>query len=428
MTRTIFLSLLLLVLPTDAVLEAQPASSAVGIGNDGQQWAGQLIDVEQQGELTFSDGQEHRRLPASQLAYWGRLAKPGRGAWFMTHGGCFIVADIVDWTRQHVVLESLSWQRTRLPLSSLSAIVLSPPVSPAAQDRLLQRLAGLADRDDVVLLAGGDIVRGAVLGFSTGETRSGGILLQVSGQPEPITLPRARVLAVVPAAARNMADDRSRWIVGLADGSRLVTRSISSDKGRLRCQLDEDIALHGQPAVLDPAAPGAAWREVVYLRPVSERVRYLSDIEPIGYKHIPLLSTRWPYRMDRSVSGGRLSSAGSPYEKGIGMHSTSRLAFDLPAGSSLFQAELALDDAAGRRGSVVFLVYLQAASSEQDEAEWTLAYQSPVIRGRDRAEGISVSLADAERLALVVQHADRGDLQDHANWLHARIVLEPPPE
>jgi hypothetical protein len=98
------------------------------------------------------------------------------------------------------------------------------------------------------------------------------------------------------------------------------------------------------------------------------------------------------------------------------MASTSRVACDV-TGYRKFEAELAVDDAAGLRGIVIFRVLLQSAPNE-----WTPAYESPVVRGGEAPIPISIDLKGATRLALIVDFADRGDECDWANWLATRLI------
>jgi hypothetical protein len=80
-----------------------------------------------------------------------------------------------------------------------------------------------------------------------------------------------------------------------------------------------------------------------------------------------------------------------------------------------FAAEVAIDDAAIGRGSVVFRVLLL------ENGTWRSTYVSPVVRGGDVPLPISVELGNAEKIALEVGYADRGDERDYANWLDARF-------
>ena len=79
-----------------------------------------------------------------------------------------------------------------------------------------------------------------------------------------------------------------------------------------------------------------------------------------------------------------------------------------------------LDEQVGASGSVVFRVFV-----DPGDGMWSAAYESPIMRAGDRAVPVSIDISKAERIALIVDSADRGDLQDHANWLYARLVRRP---
>lgn len=96
------------------------------------------------------------------------------------------------------------------------------------------------------------------------------------------------------------------------------------------------------------------------------------------------------------------------YVKGIGMHSTAQMAYELPEGYRQFQAEIALDDAAGDRGSVIFRVFTNAG-----DATWKTAYESPIVRGGEAPRSIHADLVGV---------SDRGD---HRRFCGARGRTRP---
>ena len=88
------------------------------------------------------------------------------------------------------------------------------------------------------------------------------------------------------------------------------------------------------------------------VQPLAGKATYLSDLTAESYRHLPFLSTTWPYRTDRNVAGTQLRSGGRLYAKGIGMHSASRLTYRLDGLYKRFEADLALDDQTAGGGSV----------------------------------------------------------------------------
>jgi hypothetical protein len=154
-------------------------------------------------------------------------------------------------------------------------------------------------------------------------------------------------------------------------------------------------------------------KNLVFLQPLSGRAMYLTQLKPVEYRHVPYLSIAWPYGTDRNVQGGFLRVGGRLYLKGIGLHSAARLSYELPPGVKRFQAEAAIDDAAAE-GSVRFRVFLDGKEK----------FASPTVRGGMAPVPIDVELSGGKRLDLVVDFADRADVQDHADWLEARLILE----
>ena len=101
------------------------------------------------------------------------------------------------------------------------------------------------------------------------------------------------------------------------------------------------------------------------------------------------------------------------------MHSPSRLTYELDQAYRRFDALVAIDDEANKQGSVVFRVFVDDGSGK-----WQERAASEVVRGGQPARAISVDLAGAKRISLLVDFADRGDELDHADWLNARLVRE----
>jgi hypothetical protein len=137
---------------------------------------------------------------------------------------------------------------------------------------------------------------------------------------------------------------------------------------------------------------------VFFVRPRQERVAYLTDLAPID------------------VLGGRLRAGGFLEDQGLGMHSRSRAIYAVPPGTKRFEADVAIDDAAAGRGMVVFRVLRLSGQA------WSVAADSPAIRGGAAPAPLSVDVSEAEQIALVVEFGERGDECDWANWLGARFV------
>jgi beta-galactosidase len=126
------------------------------------------------------------------------------------------------------------------------------------------------------------------------------------------------------------------------------------------------------------------------------------------------LDVRWPCTLDTSVAGNELRLGGSTYDKGIGMHSQSRLTFELGRDYQWFEATVGLDDETGREGSAVLEVLVDGKPQDLGQAK--------ELSGREKPFPIRIRIAGARQLALGVLFGQHGDVQDHVDWADARLI------
>ncbi len=232
--------------------------------------------------------------------------------------------------------------------------------------------------------------------------------------------------------------------VGFRDGSRLLAREIVLHDGSLRI-----------------LANGQTWNapadRLIFLQPLGGRAVYLSDLKPAEYRQTPYLDLPWAYQADRNVTGGWLRCGGRLFLKGLGVHSTARLVYEMPGArgqgseavgrgawgvarrdsplppgegqkpvfplplgegqgvrASRFCAEIGIDDSTAGQGSVHFHVLVDGQKK----------FTSKTIRGGDPPVPVSVDVTGAKRLELLVDYADRADVLDHADWLNVRLIVD----
>ncbi len=392
---------------------AQEPRGGMAVGRE--PFVGRLASLDTSGMLRFADSGVDMLVPITELVRWGFPAEPQQGPLvYLADGGLLAEAGVssegADLLVNHALLGELRLRRDQI-LGILVHLPADLERRDALENRILRLASDAEERADVeadlVLLANGDELAGQL-----GLLSSKG--LTIDGELGAADLAWDRVTAVLFGLARpttfesqgaEEAGSALRIIAGLRDGTRFVAR---------RLELEGD-AVRIVPWFGDAGgALSVSVEDLVFLQPVGGRARYLSDVRPESYRHIPYLSLPWDYRLDRCVTGRHLRVGGRLYLKGVGMHSASRLTWGLDSSYRKFEAALAIDDSAGLRGSVVFRVFV-------DNEE---RYRSPVVRGGEPAIPVSVDITGGRRLSLIVDFADRGDELDHADWLDARLVGE----
>jgi hypothetical protein len=370
-----------------------PAARAVPA--EGDPFAAALAGVDGNWQITLDVGGKPRTMPAADLAWWGTCNEPAKGPVVVLARGGLLAADVTGADKDQLAAESDLLGTLKLPLDSLAGVVLRLPADRHGRDRLLDRVASAAGESDRLLLDNGDEVTGLIEAIDGGQVK-------LKAEVGPLTVEFRRIVAVIfnPALRQKPAGAGFFAWVGLSDGSRVPA---------------ERLVVNAATAELT-VIPGQTWtaasKELVLLQPIGGRATYLSDLKPAEYRHLPYLSLAWPYRRDRNVTGGLLRGDGRLYLKGLGVHSAARLTYLLEPGWKRFRAELGIDDSTEGRGSVDFRVFVDKKQ----------VFISEPIRGGGRPVPLSIDLAGAKRLDLVVDYGEQGDVMDHADWLEARLV------
>ena len=380
---------------------------------DGTPLAARLAQIDDDWTIHFDADSGRRTVAAADLVRWGEYADTCRLMQIMLADGSLLVAQLAELADEKLVVDGEACGRLELPLARVRGVIVDPPPSAAARDRLWDQIAAAQGVEDQLILKNGDVLRGILKSVQQrdGTVISGTLVTTFAVEGRDVSVAENRVAAMIfnPSLVAPAAKPAFYVLAGFRDGSLLKVAQVAAAGSWVRWTLVGGVTLE-----LDPLALPA---ELSLLQPLGDQLAYLSDLPPLGYKHIAYLQTTWPLGRDRSVTDQRLRHGGCTYPKGLGMHSASRVAYRLDGRWRRFQAELALDDTAGHRGSVVFRVFLG------DEADrWQLAYESPVVRGGQPAVPISVDLGSAQAIALIVDFADYGDVLDRTAWLNARLV------
>jgi len=464
----------------------------------GEPFRAQLVAADSQWQLKFRVDNQDRMMPAVDLVTWGQCPEQGRGGGLVLADGSFVAAQVVAANKDSLTADSDTLGTLKLPLESLSGLVLQQLSHPSDNDKLLDRIANpaiatvsphplgegqgmsapgekessrpqagkgarTAVESDRLLLDNGDELTGLFGGMADG-------VVQWTTDVGPVKVKLNRVVAVLfnPALKRKLPPRQHQmqaW-VGLSDGSRLLAAQLS---------LDADLAKITAAGETFTAQPSS----LVFLQPLGGRAIYLSDLKPSEYHQTPYLNLTWPCRADRNVTGSLLRCNRRLYLKGLGVHSAARLVYDLsprpqaeqkpgarqgneeisprpqagegqgdsketsprPLGEGpgvradgaeisprpqagegpgvradstpkRFEALLGLDDSTQNQGSVQFRVLLDGQEK----------FKSPVLRGGDPPQPISIDIAGGKKLELILDYADRADVLDHADWLDARLI------
>ena len=319
-------------------------------------------------------------------------------------GGDALRGRIAGGAGEVLFLELIGGVRLPVDVSAMRRIVLPQRLparrlvaleAPPEGDRLYRRTSRELDRIDGTLEAFVDegIRFESVLGAKTFPwSEVAALFVEVLDEPE------------------GGADgERVPVVVDLVDGSRLRGELVRLD-GRV-CRL----VVAGSELALD-------WSTVLEVVVDDGSLVFLSELAPLGEegKGAPFgdeVGMVWEHRIDHNVAGGTLTTAGTVWRRGIGMHAPTRVTWELDGGFSRLRGTVGIDDSArwnpvGARGSVVFRVWLDGEP----------AWESAVVRGGDGA--LAMPALDVSGVRELVLEADMaGDFRgDRANWIRLLLI------
>jgi NPCBM/NEW2 domain len=251
---------------------------------------------------------------------------------------------------------------------------------------------------DVLLLANGDRITGKLVGVENGKA-----IVQASVGKLPIDLKRVAAITFArpprsPETAAARAD--ARVALELTSGEQIGGRWEALEEDAMRIRSD-----WGGVFTIPIAS-------VARLLVQNGKLIFVSDLRPVEARHTPYLDVEHPHRVNESQGGRPLQLGGVRYGRGLGVHARSDLTYELAGGFKTFAATIGVDAEVGSAGSVLFRVL----------GDDKVLYESPVLRGGDDAQPITVDVHGVLLLRLVVDFADNGDLGDHADWANARLL------
>lgn len=358
-----------------------------------------------------------KSITATEYTLWGTYSDDDRSSQVLLTDDTVIVGDIVRIEDESVTLASRLWGDVRIDRRLVRACLVLPAADPLDRDRQWRSLRDDQAADRVALVSN-DAISGRLL--PTTERDGGGLFGLVSigielPGGEVTTSVNVEEISAISFRHRAPSASPTNCVLGFNDGSLIsASRLTRSESG-----LTEIVTASGASLQL---SSDAIRERLTLLQPRNERVAYLSDLPAVGFKSIPFLQLEWPLGIATNTLGGRLRNDGKIVLKGLGMHSTSRVAYNLDGNYQSFQADLALDDHAGDQGSVVYRVLVER-TDESGAATWKLDFTSPIVRGGEPSLPVALDITGATRMALIVEMADRVDTRDYANWLHARVVV-----
>lgn len=246
-------------------------------------------------------------------------------------------------------------------------------------------------------------------------------VLLIAGQDGPITL-RGVVEHFAPEGLTFRWNDRRvpvPWKRLLA----CFAEPLQADPAPLRFTLTNGDIVFGQPLERDPEGRlvlrsttlgtlAIPTQRVRRIHSASDRLVYLSQLEPAEYVVEPLVGRAWELGVDQGLMGGPLRLNGRAFERGLVMPARSRVSYRLGRRYVHFVAEVGILDQVSAAGNAAVRAFVDGVE----------VWSQPAVRHAAAPARIDVPVAGAELLTLEVDYGADLDLGDHVCWAAARLI------
>ena len=300
---------------------------------------------------------------------------------------------IADGRDEQVIVEVSDAGQVSLPIGSLASVTSAKAFTAAYSHTVewFQR-APISD-DDLLLLTNGDVLRGFVASFD-----KEGLTFDRDGGAARV--PCRMLLAVRFARPSIKPIDSLLAVIRLRDGTRMTATALdlSGDgcEARLRCGA----------RVLVPVD------RIRRIDMLGGRWERLSTLTPVSHEQASMLGLIWEPQTDQNVLGGPLSVAGEAFDYGVGVHSRSKLGYELKGEFHEFVTFFGLDDAGGPLADVRVAIVVDDVTR----------YEEPHVRSGKLFGPVRIDVSRAQRLELLVDFGENGDLQDRFDWIEPGLV------
>ncbi len=372
----------------------------------GEPVAGRLISFSLRGGAVVQGNSDKRTIPAADIiriakrdtaSPFAGVATAGMGdseSWMITLARGDVLSGRVLGSRQEsVVIGTSDLGDLPVPIEALVRIT-SPRSASGAHQQSFQWL-DRAERmeEDRVLLTNGDVLRGFISAID-----ADGIVVDTAGGPTKA--PYRLVVAARLEHPPSPATPRPYAILTLRDGARLTAIGIE-------CAESSCEAVLGMGATVRFGAD-----RLVTVDMIGGRWEWLSEHRPISYEQTPMLGLGWEFLADRNVLGGPITVSGKRYERGIGVHSRSKLVFELNDAYREFVTSFAIDDDSGPSADVTVIILVDGQRR----------FEKTQVRRGTLFGPVRIDVTHAGRIELLVDYGDNGDLQDRFAWVEPGLI------
>lgn len=323
----------------------------------------------------------------------GAPVHTARPATLLLPDGDLLYGRVIGSVADAIWLETEDLGRLMVPLDGMVSLLLVSTSDSGYRRALAWAQSSRRRGADELQLRNGDVLTGFI-----NQIDDQAVALDINGLETKLPMPR--VSAIRFATANHHEVDPPYFLLTMRQGGRITLREATLRGVELdaRAEFSERIRVPlDRIGTLDLV--GGNWDRLP-LR------------DPISFEHTPMLSLTWSYLANRNVRGEPLRVAGDTYERGIGVHSRSRLIYDLRGEFRELVTSFGIDDDSGPLADVTVII----------QVDGQRRYEQKNVRAGKLHGPVRLDVTKARQLELIVDFGEYGDIQDRFNWIDPALI------
>lgn len=301
-------------------------------------------------------------------------------------GGDRLVGKPLEMDNTHLIWFISGIGRLRVPIEQVLGILRNSSDDP----RLFE------DRhEDILYLNNGDVVRGIVTAVA-GRTIT---ITPTSAESIQIDLETVQNLLLATPPQGRPTSATTGYILRLINGVIVSCPKIELKDNKVFVTLN------------DGSSSSLPVHLIVSVEHASGPIGWLSMRQPIETVYIPYFDGNFPPRMDKTVTDEPIRLNGQPIQRGIGMHSHTRMKFPVEKTDKKFRSRYWIDPSLGY-ANVDVRVYVDDK----------IVHENKGFKAGELSPVIDVDVSHSQTLTLEVDFGQGYDIQDRVVWIEPAMI------
>lgn len=322
-----------------------------------------------------------------------RLANTQQETVITLTGGDVLNGYILQGDRNNIKIETRDLGTIQIPLDVVAGVDTARAFTPSYRESAQWLVRNQRSGEDQILLTNGDVLKGFITAIDTQA-------ISIEGEMGNSQIPLQVVVSARFSSLAPVKPEQVYFIATLQSSGRITLSELEWSERKMKAKL-----FQGSTVSIDP-------KFLVRIDVEGGRWNWITENDPVHYEFTPLVSVRWPFVHNLNVLGEPLKVADQIYYHGIGVHSRSKLTYDLRGKYLKFVTSFGMDDHSGMFADVSIRIIIDGS----------IKYQKEHLRRGELHGPIRLDLQNAKKIELVVDYGDNGDLQDRFNWIDTALI------